>query len=261
MTSPALQVRNVRAGYDGRDILQDVSFDLYAGEVLGVAGPNGGGKSTLLRAATGLLPLRTGSVQISGRDLAQIGFRERARLCAVQPQVEAPLFDYSVEQFVMLGRHPHRSAIALATATDHAAVEKALARTDLSALAARSIRSLSTGEWQRALIARAVAQDAPVVLLDEPGAHLDPGHRHEMHLLLKAMAREEKRAVLCISHDLNLAAEFCGRLMLVAGGTVRGLGAPAEVLRDDLLQEVFRCPSLRVGTNPFSGRPNTFFAP
>lgn len=257
----SLECRALRAGYAGHDVLQGIDFDLCGGEVLGIVGPNGSGKSTLLRAITGLLPLRGGQVAMDERPLQSLSARERARLCAVQPQVEAPLFDYTVGQFVLLGRHPHRAPIAPATNEDCSAVNRALEQTDLAALRTRSIRTLSTGEWQRALLARALAQDAPLLLLDEPAAHLDPGHRHAVHVLLQKLAREQNRAVLCVSHDLNLAAEFCDRLLLLCDGTIRALGVPAEVMREDILQDVFRCPSLRVTPNPFTGRPGTVFAP
>ena len=257
----SLGCRGLRAGYGGHDVLHGIDFDLRAGDVLGVVGPNGSGKSTLLRALTGLLPLRGGTVTINGTPLDRLGARERARLCAVQPQVEAPLFDYTVGQFVLLGRHPHRSAFTPASAQDLDAVDRALAETDLAMLRGRSIRSLSTGEWQRALLARALAQEAPFLLLDEPAAHLDPGHRHAVHVLLRKLAREQNRAVLCISHDLNLAAEFCDRLLLLCDGAIRALGAPSEVMNEEILQEVFGCPSMRVIPNPFTGRPGTVFAP
>jgi iron complex transport system ATP-binding protein len=241
--------------------LRGIDFDLHAGEVLGVVGPNGSGKSTLLRAVTGLLPLRAGTVTLAGTPLEKLTARERARRCAVQPQVETPLFDYTVGQFVLLGRHPHRAALAPATAEDRLAAGTALTQTDLLGFECRSIRSLSTGEWQRTLLARALAQDAPLLLLDEPAAHLDPGHRYAVHVLLRQLAREQNRAVLCISHDLNLAAEFCDRLMILGDGAIRALGAPEEVMQENILQDVFRAPALRVTANPFTGRPGTVFAP
>lgn len=256
-----LQARGLRAGYETTDVLRGIDFDLHAGEVLGVVGPNGSGKSTLLRAVTGLLPLRAGTVTLAGTPLEKLAARERARRCAVQPQVETPLFDYTVGQFVLLGRHPHRAALAPATAEDRLAAGTALTQTDLLGFERRSIRSLSTGEWQRTLLARALAQDAPLLMLDEPAAHLDPGHLYAVHVLLRQLAREQNRAVLCISHDLNLAAEFCDRLMILGDGAIRALGAPEEVMQETILQDVFRAPALRVTANPFTGRPGTVFAP
>ncbi|MBE2180855.1 MAG: ABC transporter ATP-binding protein [Chthoniobacterales bacterium] len=261
MSTPMLQATDVRAGYGAEDILRGIGFELRAGEVLGVVGPNGSGKSTLLRALTGLIPLRAGSVLINGTNLSELGSRQRARLCAVQPQVEAPLFDYTVEEFVLLGRHPHRGPLTPPGTGDISAVKSALEHTDLENLGRRSIRSLSTGEWQRALLARALAQDAPLLLLDEPAAHLDPGHRHATHVLLQQLSRGKNLAVLCISHDLNLAAEFCDRMMILSHGEIRALGTPEDVMTEQLLQDVFRCSSLRLAANPFTGRPGTVFSP
>ena len=256
-----LQGRGIRAGYKENDVLRGIDFELNVGEVLGVVGPNGCGKSTLLRAVTGLLPLRDGEVFISGERLENLPAMERARRCAVQPQIEAPLFDYTVGQFVLLGRHPHRGPLTPATGEDRAATERALEDTDLKQFGGRSIRTLSTGEWQRALLARALAQEAPLLLLDEPAAHLDPGHRFAVHVLLRRLAREPQRAILCVSHDLNLAAEFCDRLMMMSDGRVHALGTPEEVMTAENLQAVFRCGALRVTNNPFTGRPGTVFAP
>ena len=260
MKSPALSASDLRAGYGAADILRGITFDLHAGEVLGVVGPNGCGKSTLLRALTGLLPLRSGSVRFGHRALSEIAPRARARLCAVQPQTEAPVFDFDVQRFVLLGRHALRPLLGWAGTADIAAAHSALACADLENLAGRSVRELSAGEWQRALLARALAQDTPVLLLDEPVAHLDPGHRHKVHVLLRDLARGQNKAILCVSHDLNLAAEFSDRLMVMQDGTIRALGTPEEVLRDELLQEVFDCDSLRSGKNPFTGKTGIFFA-
>ena len=260
MKSPALSASDLRAGYGAADILRGITFDLHAGEVLGVVGPNGCGKSTLLRALTGLLPLRSGSVRFGHRALSEITPRARARLCAVQPQAEAPVFEFDVRRFVLLGRHALRPLLGWAGTADIAAAHSALACADLENLAGRSVRELSAGEWQRALLARALAQDTPVLLLDEPVAHLDPGHRHKVHVLLRDLARGQNKAILCVSHDLNLAAEFSDRLMVMQDGTIRALGTPEEVLRDELLQEVFDCDSLRSGKNPFTGKTVIFFA-
>ena len=258
---PFLQGRGIRAGYGGCAVLRGIDLDVHRGEVLSVAGPNGCGKSTLLRAVTGLIPLYGGEVQIDGTSMSELSAMERARRCAVQPQVEAPMFDYTVGQFVMLGRHPHRHPLSPAGAQDRAIASRALEQTDLAGFGARSIRSLSTGEWQRTLLARALAQDTPLLLLDEPAAHLDPGHRFAVHTLLRRLAREENRAVLCVSHDLNLAAEFSDRMMIMSNGQVIAVGEPDAVMTESNLREAFRCEALRVAANPFTGRPGTFFVP
>ncbi len=259
--APLLDAHGIRSGYGGCEVLRGIDLEVHEGEVLSVVGPNGCGKSTLLRAVTGLIPLYSGEVRMGGTRLQNLSAKERARRCAVQPQVEAPMFDYTVGQFVLLGRHPHQHLLASATDEDRVAVAQALGQTDLRGFEQRSIRSLSTGEWQRTLFARALAQDAPLLLLDEPAAHLDPGHRFAVHTLLRSLAREHGRAVLCVSHDLNLAAEFSDRMMIMSKGTVSACGTPQEVMTEANLREAFHCEALRVGPNPFTGRPGTFFAP
>lgn len=255
-----LEARGVRAGYGGCEVLRGIDLEVRRGEVLSLAGPNGSGKSTLLRAVTGLLRLDGGEVRLGGKRLSDLPAKERARRCAVQPQVEAPMFDYTVGQFVLLGRHPHRGPLARSTPVDREAAVRALEQTDLAGFEKRSIRSLSTGEWQRTLLARTLAQDAPLLLLDEPAAHLDPGHRFAVHTLLRSLAREKNRAVLCVSHDLNLAAEFSDRMVILSQGLVKATGTPEEVMTESNLREAFRCDALRVGPNPFSGKPGAFFA-
>lgn len=260
-TDAMLQAKGARSGYGGCEVLRGIDLDVHRGEVVSVVGPNGSGKSTLLRVITGLLPLYGGEVRIDGVVLKDLTARQRACRCAVQPQVEAPMFDYTVGEFVLLGRHPHRPALAPASNKDLAAVSQSLELCDLAGFEKRNIRSLSAGEWQRTLLARALAQDTPLLLLDEPAAHLDPGHRFAIHTLLRNLAREKNRAVLCVSHDLNLAAQFSDRMVMLFAGKVRAAGTPKEVMKDEILRDVFRCDALRVTENPYTGRPGTVFVP
>lgn len=260
-TVPALTAEGLTAGYDGTPVLHDVGLALRPGEVLGVIGPNGCGKSTLVRCLTGLLPLRGGRVEILGTPLDALSARERARRCAVLTQFERPAFDVSVLTFVLLGRHPHLGPLQTTGAEDHAVARRAMERTGIAALSDKGIRALSGGEWQRVLLARTLAQDTPVLLLDEPAAHLDPGHRYECHQLLREIASAEARAILCISHDINLAAGFSDRLLLLASGRVHALGPAADVLTEPLLQEAFASRILRVRPNPLDGRNHLFLSP
>lgn len=259
MSRASLEASRICAGYGRDEVLHNVSIALAGGEVLGVVGPNGSGKSTLVRALTGLVPLHSGEVRLCGRSLSELSPKERARLCAVQPQSESPAFDYAVGEFVMLGRHPHRAALGAASDEDREAVHRAMDQADIGGLAERGLRALSLGEWQRVLLARALAQQTPLLLLDEPAAHLDPGHRYGVHVLLQRLARENGCGVLCVSHDLSLASEFCDCIALMHGGGIAAVGTPEEVLREELLQDVFGCSALRVAPNPFTGRPGTFF--
>ncbi|MHB9131591.1 MAG: heme ABC transporter ATP-binding protein [Armatimonadota bacterium] len=252
--APMLEARGVMAGYDGRDILRGIDLALHPGEFLGIIGPNGSGKSTLIKALTGVLPLRQGEVLLDGRPLRSYDAREQARVMAVVPQVSVPLFSFSVREVVEMGRHPHLARFATPGEVDAAAIDEALALTDTTHLQHRPIDQLSSGELQRVTIARALAQQPHVLLLDEPTAHLDIGHQMDIFELLTRLSAEQGLAVLCISHDLNLAAEYCRRLILFSIGKVYANGNPTEVITEANLGAVYGT-LVRVEANPYSGQP------
>ncbi|MBS8227025.1 ABC transporter ATP-binding protein [Vannielia litorea] len=212
---------------NGRNTLRDVSLAVAPGEFIGLIGPNGAGKTTLLRAAQGLLPASGTS------SLAALTPGQRARAAAFLPQSREIAWDLTVETLVMLGRTPHRPS-----AEDAAAVAKAIAQMNLTALAHRRATRLSGGEQARALIARALAQETPLLLADEPIAGLDPAAQIATMQLFAELAREG-RAVLASLHDLSLAARHCTRLVVLHEGRLAADGAPQEVLTADLLAEVF----------------------
>lgn len=219
-----------------RRVLEDVSLSLAPGARLAVVGANGSGKSTLLRALLGLEPLARGEVRLGDRDVRRIPRVEIARLVTLVLQdthVEAPI---SVRDLVSLGRHPHRGTEAAAHDRDR--IEEALLRADIAALAERDVRTLSGGELQRAHLARALAQDCPIVLLDEPTASLDLGHQLALLELLASLALEG-RAVCVVLHDLALAARWADRLLVLEAGRVLASGPPREVLVPSVLREAF----------------------
>lgn len=228
---------SVRRG--SRLALQGIDLQLPSGQVFGVLGPNGAGKSSLLGALSGELPVATGEVLLHGRRLSGWNARERARSLAVLPQSSSLDFAFRVHEVVALGRLPHDDGCE----ADQRIVAAALAAADVAHLSERSYLELSGGERQRVHLARVLAQLWPgregrVLLLDEPTAMLDPAHQHAILQVLRAVA-EHGTAVLVVLHDLNLAARYCDRLLLLADGRARAAGAPQEVLRADLLQAVF----------------------
>lgn len=228
---------SVRRG--SRLALQGIDLQLPSGQVFGVLGPNGAGKSSLLGALSGELPVATGEVLLHGRRLSGWNARERARSLAVLPQSSSLDFAFRVHEVVALGRLPHDDG----READQRIVAAALAAADVAHLSERSYLELSGGERQRVHLARVLAQLWPgregrVLLLDEPTAMLDPAHQHAILQVLRAVA-EHGTAVLVVLHDLNLAARYCDRLLLLADGRARAAGAPQEVLRADLLQAVF----------------------
>ncbi|MEQ3624702.1 MAG: ABC transporter ATP-binding protein [Celeribacter sp.] len=228
---------SVRRGRGGRRLaVADVTLELRAGEMVGLIGPNGAGKTSLLRAALGLLPATGHS------DLAALPAAARARRAAWLPQAREIAWPVTVADLVALGRLPHRGAGAMAraeTAQDRAAVEAALARLNLRGMRNRIATRLSGGEQARVLIARALAQEAPLLMADEPVAGLDPGHQIAVMEEFAALAREDGHAVFLSLHDLGLAARHCTRLVMLDHGRIVADGTPDRVLRPDLLAQVF----------------------
>jgi len=239
--SMAVICRNVSAGYRQQPVLDDISLTIQAGQMVALLGPNGAGKSTLLRVLTGLQPLTGGEVQLFGRDLRQLRTTERAKLVAVVPQEVTTPMAFTVAELVALGRSVPRDRWATLAAADRQAVEQALAYTDTLELRDRYYSELSGGEKQRAIIAMALAQEPQLLLLDEPTSHLDINHRLEVLQLLERLNRERGLTVVMTSHDLNLAAEFFPQLALLDHGRIVATGAPAEVLHEELLEEVYHC--------------------
>ena len=238
-----LQAEGLEVRYTGalRPALAGVSARVTAGELVAVAGPNGSGKTTLVRAVTGLVPLAAGSVRVEGRALGEWRRAELARVLGVVPQREDIVFPLRVEEAVMLGRYARLGPLGAPAAADHEAVASALARCDATALARRSTDTLSGGEWQRVRLARALAQQPSVLLLDEPTASLDVRHEMEILELIGGLA-DHGLAGLVITHQLNLAARFADRLVLLNEGRVVAEGAPGDVLRKDTLDAVFQWP-------------------
>jgi iron complex transport system ATP-binding protein len=255
-----LHVRDVVAGYPGRDVLHGVTVKVRPGEVVGLIGPNGSGKSTLVRVASrGLRPAR-GSVAVHGVDPYAVPARSAARLAAVVPQELAPAFSFSVLEVVMMGRSPYLSAWRSGGAEDWAAARQAMATANVQHLADRPLDELSGGERQRAVIAQALAQSAPVLLLDEPTTHLDLRHVLDAMRVMRELAAVRGAAVLAVFHDLSLAGAFCDRIYAMADGRIVAGGAPAEVVTPALLREVYGVEA-DVTIAPATGRPSVALAP
>jgi ABC-type cobalamin/Fe3+-siderophores transport system ATPase subunit len=254
MPEPLLVLREVTAGYGRREAVHDVSFEVAAGEVVGLIGPNGSGKTTLLRVASRALRPWSGEVRIGGRDPYELRPREAARLVAVVPQELSAAFPFTVRETVLLGRAPYLSPWGGGSDEDWAQARRAMEAADITHLAERPLDELSGGERQRVVIAQALAQDAPVVLMDEPTTHLDLRHIVEALQLVASMARDQARAVLVVFHDLNLAAAVCDRIHALDGGRVVAAGPPREVLTRRFLAEVYGIEA-EVYPHAVTGRP------
>jgi len=249
-----LDVRGAGYRYPGAaaDTLRDVSLAVRAGEFHAVLGPNGSGKTTLIRVALGVLAPFEGEAAIAGRPAARWSRRELARIVGVVAQREDNLFPQRVRDTVLLGRYPHLSLWGAVRAEDTAAVSRALARCDVAALADRWIWTLSGGEYQRVRVARALAQEPQLLVLDEPTASLDVRHEMELFELLRALADEQQLAVLLITHHVNLAARFADRLLLLGEGRSVAAGTPAQVLTEERVAATFQW---RVAIEQFDDRP------
>jgi iron complex transport system ATP-binding protein len=234
----AVEVRGLGVVLGGARILHDVDLDVAAGEWVTVIGPNGAGKSTLLRAVGGLLPA-TGSISLFGTPSARLRRRDRARTVATVPQSPVVPAGMAVLDYVLLGRTPYIPMLGHESRADLAAVRGVLARLDLTAFAARSLETLSGGERQRVFLARALAQGAPLLLLDEPTTALDIGHQQEVLELVDELRRDEGLTVLATMHELSIAGEYADRMVLLAGGRVAAAGTPAEVLTEELLARYY----------------------
>lgn len=247
------------AGYGEREALSGVDLSLERGELVGLLGPNGGGKSTLLLCLSGVLTPRSGRVEAGGEDLAGLSHRERARRIACVPQRAEPAFGFTVAEMVRLGRYPHLSAWGGYGPHDFEAADRAMAGAGVAGLAQRRAGELSGGEFQRVLLARALAQEAGVLLLDEAMASMDVAWRMAAFDLLRARCRAGL-AVLTAVHDLNLAALYCPRLVFLKNGRVLADGPTAEVFTPELLSEVYDTDIL-VAPHPATGAPQAHPVP
>ena len=235
--------------------LRDLSLALAAGELVGLVGPNGCGKTTLIRAVTKVVKPVSGEVQLCGDEVGSLPQVEIARRVAVVPQEPLLPEAFTALECVLMGRTPHLKLLENEGVRDFDAARAAMERTGTWQVADRRVDELSGGERQRVVVARALAQETPVLLLDEPTAHLDIGHQASVLGLMRALCRDEAKAVLAVVHDLTLGAAYCDRLvMLRPGGTIVAEGSAEEVLRPELLEEVYGAAA-DVFPHPRTGRP------
>ncbi len=252
---------NRRRQIDENDwALKELSCEIRAGEVFGVIGPNGSGKSSLLKLLARLLTPHEGRAELFGENLAGMRQDAVARMVALVPQESQQVFPFTIAEVVLMGRFPHHQhrwnlgGLGWETSEDIKLAEEAMVDMDISHLAHRPITDVSGGERQRAIIARALTQQPRVLLLDEPTAFLDLNHQLEICRILRRLNDERGLTVVLVSHDLNLASQYCDRLMLLREGRQYSIGVPEEVIRYDLLETVYGCTVL-VDRHPISGLP------
>lgn len=246
-----IEVTNLSVDLAERQVLADVSMEARQGELLGVIGPNGAGKTTLLRTVAGIIDPATGSVLLDGDPIETLDRRSISRRVAVVPQTTSLSFDFSVEEVVAMGRTPYHGRIGAHDPHGREIAQTALERTGIAHLADRPITAVSGGERQRVLIARALAQDTPALLLDEPTANLDINHQLGSLDLIAELVAGGKTGIAAI-HDLELAARYCDRLLLLAEGAVLAIGSPADVLQSTRLRQAFDA-DVAIRDDPITG--------
>jgi iron complex transport system ATP-binding protein len=251
----AIALVGVRAGYGERTVLDAVDLKIRPGEWAAIVGPNGAGKSTLLRLMTAVLRPSAGEVRVSGADLATLPRDEVARRVAVVPQPSSLPFAATVESVVALGRLPHEDRLRGLRPADRAAVAAAIERVGLGRLVGRDVRELSLGERQLVLLAVAIAQAAPIVMLDEPTVHLDIRHQLDVMDLLADLNARDGRTIVTVIHDLHLAARRIPRIIVIADGRIASDGPPGEALTADVVRDVFRVNPIDLPAGPWSSDP------
>jgi iron complex transport system ATP-binding protein len=252
-----LEARDVTAGYEAKNVLENADLSVEVGEFVGLLGQNGSGKSTLLRVLSAVLKPRTGKVVLDEREIGAWSARERAKRTAFVPQQETTAFAFSVLDVVLMGRYPHLERGKGEQRRDFDLARQAMEQTDTLHLQERAVTQLSGGEYRRVLMARALAQQTPLLLLDEPTAHLDIAHQAELLHLAKRLTQQKDspaRGVLAALHDIGQAAEFCDRIVMLHNGRVLATGTPDKVLTEDILRRAYGA-EVRMGRNPLTGRP------
>jgi iron complex transport system ATP-binding protein len=249
-----IEMQDVSLGYSRKVVLKDLTFQVSPGEMVGLIGPNGCGKSTIIRALSRIISPFSGKILLDGKDVTKIPRQELARLLGVVPQMPLLPSAFTAFEIVLMGRNPHLGLFQYEGPRDLAIVWRAMEKTGTQSFSERRISELSGGEIQCLLIARVLTQETKAILLDEPTANLDIGHQVEILDLIKNLCRENNLAVLAALHDLNLASQYCDRLILINNGRIHAEGTPREVITTQNIGDVYGAESC-VYTHPVNGLP------
>jgi len=249
-----IEMQNVRLGYGRKVVLQDLTFQVRPGEMVGLIGPNGCGKSTIIRALSRIISPHSGKILLDGKDVTKIPRRDLARLLGVVPQMPLLPSAFTAFEIVLMGRNPHLGLFQYEGPKELAIAWQAMEKTGTQSLAERRVSELSGGEIQGLLIARVLAQETKAILLDEPTANLDIGRQVEILDLIKNLCRENNLVVLAALHDLNLASQYCDRLVLLNDGQIHAEGTPREVITARNIEDVYGAEGC-VYTHPVNGLP------
>jgi len=249
-----LKINNLSGGYHKQRIINNVSLEIKKGDFMGIIGPNASGKTTLLRLMSRVLIPQEGNVILEDKDINQMSLKELCCKVAFVPQDTMINFSFTVFEIVLMGRIPHLKRMQLETRQDFAIAQKSLLMTDTTYLKEKGIDMLSSGERQRVIIAKALTQEPVLLFLDEPTAHLDIGHQIQILDLLKKLNRDNGLTIVMVLHDLNLASEYCNRIVLLNEGRVFKQGAPLEVLTYQNIEAVYKTIVV-LNNNPITSKP------
>ncbi|MDP8220866.1 MAG: ABC transporter ATP-binding protein [Candidatus Stygibacter frigidus] len=253
-----IKIDKLSAGYHQRKVLHEVNLTFESGSFTALLGPNGAGKTTLLKCLSGFLKPVKGSIQVKGKNLNEYSSRELAHQIALIPQNFQLQFEYQVRELVLMGRFPYLGYLGSYTKEDQEIVTGILEDLDLLEFADKNFSELSGGEQQRVAIARALVQKTPILLLDEAFASLDVNHAIGIMQLLAEINQKHDKTIILVSHNINLAVEYCSKVILMKQGKIIGQGKPAEVITEEVLAEVYE-HNIHVITNPVSGQPNLVY--
>jgi iron complex transport system ATP-binding protein len=254
-----LDVKDLSAGYENGFVIRNISLAVEPGEFVAVLGRNGSGKSTLIKAVQNLLGNVRGDVLCDGEDIFRMGPRRIAAKIAHVPQMAEPIFEYTVEEIVLMGRFARQGRFEKASHEDEAAMDEAIRMTGLGGLREKKLSQLSGGERQRVFIARALAQDTPLLLLDEPSSHLDISYQVEIYGILKGLQKDRGKAVVAAEHNINLASAYAERLVFLKDGSVTVQGTPGETLTAENILAIFGA-DVDIRRNARSGLPEISLA-
>jgi ABC-type cobalamin/Fe3+-siderophores transport system ATPase subunit len=255
-----LEAKKLKAGYGRGDVVRDIDLNIARGEFACILGPNGSGKSTLVKALQGLLKDVAGEVRIDGDDLFHLSRREVARRIAFVPQAADLTFEFSVLEVVTMGRYARQGRMAGVSDTDRRLIRNVLDMVEVSHLQEKKVAHLSGGERQRVLIARALAQDTPLLCLDEPSSHLDLSYGLEVFEILERLRKEEKKTILATEHNINLVIPFARKIIFLKDGRIQAQGEPAEMITRDHIKDVFRA-EVDIRANRYSKLPEISLIP
>lgn len=250
----ALEGRQLRIGYSQKTVIPEMNVRIPTGRITSIIGPNGCGKSTLLKGLARIIPLQGGTILINGEDMSRLSTKQIARKMALLPQGPQAPAGLSVRELIGFGRYPYQNGLSSLTQKDREMIDRAMKETRVENLADQSVDQLSGGQRQRAWIAMALAQDTPLILLDEPTTYLDMAHQLEILELLKTLNETEHKTIVLVIHDLNLAARFSDYLITMKDGKIYGEGNVEEIFTTRMLKDVFHLDAL-IQNDPWTDRP------